>query len=98
MLDNSASFDGNEDYLNYADENDDMPGPNNQLKLLKMDLAKIDQQTLESKRELEQWRHEAKALENMLKKPNTNMEMLSDIQSEIRSRRDESVKINSNLV
>lgn len=93
ILDRSLSSNDDEDYMNYGDGED--PRSNDALKMLKMDLEKIDQQTLESKRELEQWRQEAKQLENLLKRPNTNMELLSEIQSDVISRRDESVRINS---
>jgi hypothetical protein len=37
--------------------------------------------------ELEAWRKEAKILEDMLKRPNTNTELISDILSEVNSRK-----------
>lgn len=94
--------DSNEDMLNksnlseefendYQDDRGVISRPSEQLKILKADLANIDKETQESKKELEQWRQEAKQLEKLLRKPNANLELLSDIQSEVVSRRDESV-------
>jgi hypothetical protein len=60
---------------------------------LKMELENIERQTIKSKLELEQWKQEAKALENMLRRPNQYNEMLSDIVSDVMSRRDESVRL-----
>lgn len=62
-----------------------------QMKYLKLELANLEKQTMQSKLELEQWRQEAKILENMLKRPDNNTEVLSDIQSDVFSRREESV-------
>jgi len=64
-----------------------------QFKFLQMELAALDQETLKSKLELEKWKQEAKIFENMMKRPNNNNEMLSDIVSDITSRKDESVNI-----
>ncbi len=77
-----------EDYLK---EDDDDPELENRLKTLKMELANIEKQTEETKQEVEKWRKEAKLHENMLARPSTNIEILSDINSEVFSRRDESV-------
>lgn len=73
--------------------NDRDPETDVQLKHLKLELANLEKQTLQSKMELEQWRQEAKTLENMLRRPDSNFEILSDIQSDVISRRDESVTI-----
>jgi len=54
---------------------------------LKAELLSIEKQTLQSKLELEAWRKEAKILEDMLKKPNANTELISDILSEVNSRK-----------
>ena len=48
----------------------------------------IERQTMESKQELDAWRKEAKKLEEMIKKPNHRTEMLSDIMSDVYSRKD----------
>ena len=63
----------------------------NHFKFLQKELAALDQETVKSKLELEKWKQEAKVFENMMKRPNANNEMLSDIVSDIASRRDESV-------
>lgn len=63
-----------------------------QFKILQQELAALDQETVKSKLELEKWKQEAKLFENMMKRPNANVEMLSDIVSDIVSRKDESVK------
>lgn len=63
-----------------------------QFKILQQELAALDQETVKSKLELEKWKQEAKLFENMMKRPNANNEMLSDIVSDIASRKDESVK------
>jgi hypothetical protein len=63
-----------------------------QFKFLQIELAALDQETLKSKLELEKWKQEAKIFENMMKRPNNNNnEMLSDIISDVASRKDESV-------
>ncbi len=60
-------------------------------KILQQELASLDQETVKSKLELEKWKQEARLFENMMKRPNANNEILSDIVSDIASRRDESV-------
>lgn len=62
-------------------------------KFLQKELAAIDQETLKSRLELEKWKQEAKIFENMMRRPNANSEMLSDIVSDIASKKDESVFI-----
>lgn len=62
-----------------------------QFKILQQELAALDQETVKSKLELEKWKQEGKLFENMMKRPNANNEILSDIVSDIASRRDESV-------
>jgi len=62
-----------------------------QFKILQKELAALNQETVKSKLELEKWKQEAKIFENMMKRPNANNEMLSDIVSDITSRKDESV-------
>ena len=79
-----------QDNLSNNDIEDD-PEMEDRLKLLKLELANIEKQTEKTKMEVEQWRQEAKLRENMLARPNTNMEILSDIVSDVLSRRDESV-------
>jgi lantibiotic modifying enzyme len=64
-----------------------------QFKILQQELAALDQETVKSKLELEKWKQEAKLFENMMKRPHSNFEMLSDIVSDVASRRDESVNI-----
>jgi hypothetical protein len=81
----------------YPREEDDDPEIENRLQTLKMELANIEKQTEETKLEVEKWRKEAKLRENMLARPITNIEMLSDINSEVYSRREESV-IHFNIV
>lgn len=88
-LKHNASDDEVLDDLNLDDneiETNDKP-----YQYLKMELQDIERQTMKSKMELEQWRKEAKMLENMLRKPNINIEVLSDIMSDVMSRKDESV-------
>jgi hypothetical protein len=79
----------------YLEDSGDYDDPENekQIQYLKMELANLERQTLSAKVEIEQWKKESKKLENMLRKPNANTEMLSDINSEVLSRRDESVFI-----
>ena len=63
----------------------------NHYKLLQFELAALDQETIKSKMELEKWKQEAKVFENMMRKPTQNYEVLSDINSDITSKKDESV-------
>lgn len=94
ILDNSITSDDRVEFTNEDHENaENDPTTDLQLKHLKLELANLEKQTLQSKMELEQWRQEAKVLENMLRKPDANLELLSDIQSDVISRRDESVNI-----
>jgi hypothetical protein len=85
-----------DEYLKEDDDNDD-PEIEDRLQTLKMELANIEKQTEVTKLEVEKWRKEAKLRENMLARPSTNIEILSDINSEVYSRREESV-IYTNLV
>ena len=48
--------------------------------------------------ELEAWKKEAKILEEMLKKPNTNTELISDILSEVNSRKSAFEEVTSLLI
>lgn len=94
ILDISVTSNDQIDFTQEDQENtENDPATDLQLKHLKMELANLEKQTLQSKMELEQWRQEAKVLENMLRKPDANLELLSDIQSDVISRRDESVII-----
>jgi hypothetical protein len=87
-----------------AEDSLDEETPENaeQIQMLKWELANLEQQTLNAKVEIEQWKKESKMLENMMRRPNLNNEMLSDIVSDVLSRRDESVnfifKINFNFL
>lgn len=83
----------NKDYEEdeYLREDEDDPEIENRLEMLKKELATIEKQTEETKLEVEKWRKEAKLRENMLARPSTNLEILSDINSEVYSRREESV-------
>jgi molecular chaperone GrpE (heat shock protein) len=86
----------NDDELEVAEDEEDLEdeSPENveQIQLLKRELANLEQQTLNAKHEIEQWKRESKMLENMMKRPTLNNEMLSDIASDVMSRRDESVR------
>jgi hypothetical protein len=82
-----------QDNISNHDIEDDDPEIEDRLKMLKLELANIEKQTEKTKMEVEQWRQEAKLRENMLARPNTNMEILSDIVSDVISRRDESVNL-----
>jgi hypothetical protein len=72
-----------------VDEED--PEIADRLRMLKMELADIEKQTEKTKMEVEQWRQEAKMRENMLARPSSNLEVLSDIVSDVLSRNNESV-------
>jgi hypothetical protein len=78
------------------DDNKDMededPEIAERLKMLKMELYNIEKQTEKTKMEVEQWRQEAKMRENMLARPSSNLEVLSDIVSDVLSRNNESVR------
>lgn len=87
---NDDIYDDEEEY--YREDEDD-PELEDRLKTLKMELANIEKQTEETKKEVEKWRKEAKLQENLLARPSSNIEILSDINSEVFSRREESVKI-----
>jgi len=80
-----------QDNISNDDNEEDDPEMEDRLRMLKLELANIEKQTEKTKMEVEQWRQEAKLRENMLARPNTNMEILSDIVSDVISRRDESV-------
>jgi hypothetical protein len=75
------------------DDKDEDPEVAERLKMLKLELANIEKQTEKTKLELEQWRREAKMRENMLARPTSNLEVLSDIVSDVISRHNESVII-----
>jgi hypothetical protein len=75
-----------------GDEDEEDPEIADRLKLLKMELANIEKQTEKTKMEVEQWRKEAKMRENMLARPTQNLEVLSDIVSDVISRNNESVR------
>jgi hypothetical protein len=77
-----------------GEEDDDDPETANRLKLLKMELADMEKQAERTKMEVEQWRQEAKMRENMLARPTQNLEVLSDIVSDVISRNNESVRHN----
>ena len=64
-----------------------------EIRNLKKDLENIDKQKLESEKELEKWRKEARILENMLRKPNFFAENLSEINSDVISNNDHTVNI-----
>jgi hypothetical protein len=81
----------NYDEEDYLKDDEDDPEIENRLQTLKKELASIEKQTEETKLEVEKWRKEAKLRENMLARPSTNLEILSDINSEVLSRREESV-------
>jgi hypothetical protein len=76
---------------NFDFENNEKEDEENKYKLLQYELAALDQETLKSKLELEKWKQEAKIFENMLRQPDQNNEILSEINSDIISKRDESV-------
>lgn len=95
-LNDNSKISNNSDIDLLDIENDDegqlkMEDEERQFKILQKELAALDQETVKSKLELEKWKQEAKIFENMMKRPNANNEMLSDIVSDITSRKDESV-------
>lgn len=64
----------------------------NQMKLLKLELGK--QESGDLRGDIEQWRKEAKMFDNLIKKDNNRMEVLSAIDSDIVSKRSEQVILN----
>ena len=63
-----------------------------EIEMLKKELINLEKQTLDTRLEIEEWRNESKKLENYLRRPVQNSEVLSDIVSDVLSKRDESVR------
>ena len=88
----SSKFDDSDLELeDFGDENKPNEDDEKQFKFLQYELAALDQETIKSKLELEKWKQEAKVFENMMRKPSQNYEVLSDIVSDVTSKKDESV-------
>jgi len=75
----------------YVESEDEEDPENKEIEILKKELVTLEKQTFDTRKEIEEWRKESKKLENMLRKPIQNMEVLSDIISDVVSKKEESV-------